>query len=122
MEELKRLLGTLHTFHESFRHISPPCLTVLCFQLFSVCVTNTSLGQGNTEAGLHTASAMDKRDCPAGTKWDSLVTTCIGTDDAGVGVDKGPNLENVTPLFLIPNGRPKTETRPEPEKPTGEFH
>ena len=104
-------------------------------------MSQTQVG-GNAAAGLHTASAMDKKDCPAGKKWDRLVNTCIpgekerskGADDpspckglcasggARVGVDEGPNLENVTPLFLIPNGRPKTEARPEPGKPTGEFH
>lgn len=64
----------------------------------SVCVTNASVGEGSTAAGLHIShpdTAMTKKDCPAGSHWDSLVNDCV---TGGM------------------------ESRPEPELPTGDFH
>ncbi|XP_076609019.1 uncharacterized protein LOC143334228 isoform X2 [Chaetodon auriga] len=61
---------------------------------FSVCVIKASVGEGNAAAGLriaHPTPVMAKKDCPAGSHWDSLVNVCVFN---------------------------RTETRPEPDRPT----
>ncbi|XP_059203604.1 uncharacterized protein LOC131983053 [Centropristis striata] len=75
---------------------------------FFYCVTNTSSGEDNTAAGCHIASAMGKKDCPPGHKWDSLICLCKPICPAD---SKWDSLLKVC-LFS------KTETRPEPEPPT----
>ncbi|XP_040047741.2 uncharacterized protein LOC120828301 isoform X1 [Gasterosteus aculeatus] len=84
MEELKRLFSTL-------RFRNPPLTSLLhasrCFVVrytflgfVSHTHTHTTSGEGDTAAGLHTPhpdSEMAKQDCPAGKKWDSLISICV---------------------------------------------
>ncbi|XP_031726839.1 uncharacterized protein LOC116396390 isoform X2 [Anarrhichthys ocellatus] len=95
MEELKRLLGTLHSFHKCCLHTPPLSHSVLfSATFFSLCHTHTSLEEGNTADGLHIprpASAMAKKDCPAGKRWDSLVSTCI--QESETRPEPGPSAE-----------------------------